>query len=160
MKQIITFLILSVGLGFTSNTLKAQEDSPVDWQFEVSSEPNAKGMYEITFIAAIEEKWHMYSQHLPSPDEGPLPTVFTFEHLEAFDTVGNVAELTKPHAVFDDVFEVDVNYFDGEVVFKQLVRLNEGEKGAVINGSVSYMVCNETTCLPPTDVPFSLEIKP
>ncbi len=138
----------------------AQEDTPVQWEFEVSEEPNVMGMYEITFTADIEEQWHMYSQHLPSPDDGPLPTVFTFDYQDAFDIVGNVAEQTKPHAIFDDVFGVNVNYFDEKAVFKQLVSLNNKEDGATIKGAVSYMVCNTTTCLPPVDVPFEVTIKP
>mgnify|MGYP002712137174 CR=1 FL=1 len=159
MKKILGFVWLLCGLVFVNN-LKAQDDSPVKWDFEISEKPNVMGMYEITFTANIEEKWHMYSQNLPSPDDGPLPTVFTFDYQDAFDIVGHVAEQTKPHAVFDDVFEVNVNYFDGKAVFKQLVSLNDKENGATIKGTVSYMVCNDNTCLPPVDVPFALTIKP
>lgn len=159
MKNVIGLITLVIGL-FLGVNINAQNESPVDWSFEISQQPNVMGMYEITFTADIEEKWHMYSQHLPSPDDGPLPTVFTFDYQKEFDIVGAVAEQTKPHAVFDDVFEVNVNYFDGKAVFKQLVSLNDKDKGATINGSVSFMVCNDNTCLPPVDVPFALTIKP
>ena len=159
MKKIIGFTFVIISLLFSTN-INAQNDNPVSWEFEVSEEPNVMGMYEITFTATIEEKWHMYSQNLPSPDDGPLPTVFTFDYKEGFDIVGNVVEETKPHAVFDDVFEVQVNYFDGKAVFKQLVGLTDKANEVTINGTVSYMVCNESTCLPPNDVPFSLIIKP
>lgn len=159
MKKIIGFTFVIFSLLFSTN-INAQNDNPVSWDFEVSEEPNVMGMYEITFTATIEEKWHMYSQNLPSPDDGPLPTIFTFDYKEGFDIVGNVVEETQPHAVFDDVFEVQVNYFDGKAVFKQLVGLTDKTNRVTINGIVSYMVCNESTCLPPNDVPFSLIIKP
>jgi len=159
MKKIVEVILVFLSLFFVYQT-KAQEESPVQWSFEISEEPNVMGMYEITFTANIAEKWHMYSQHLPSPDDGPLPTVFSFNYQDAFDIVGNVAEQTKPHAVFDDVFEVNVNYFDGKAVFKQLVTLNDKDNGATVEGTVSYMVCNDNTCLPPVDVPFALTIKP
>jgi thiol:disulfide interchange protein DsbD len=159
MKRTIGIIFLAISLFFFTE-ISAQDESPVSWVFEVSDEPNVMGMYEITFTATIEEKWHMYSQHLPSPDDGPLPTVFTFEYKEGFDVVGSVAEETKPHSVFDDVFEVQVNYFDGKAVFKQLVGLTDKDKVVTVNGTVSYMVCNESTCLPPNDVPFSFTIKP
>lgn len=159
MKKILGFIWFFCSLFFVNN-LKAQNDGPVKWKFQISEKPNIMGMYEITFTASIEEKWHMYSQNLPSPDEGPLPTVFTFDYQNEFDIVGNVAEETKPHAVFDDVFEVNVNYFDKKAVFKQMVSLNDKDNGATIKGTVSYMVCNDNTCLPPVDVPFSLTIKP
>ena len=158
MKKYLVFTVIVISLFFV-NSIIAQGDNPVKWDFEVSSEPNVMGMYEITFTATIEEKWHMYSQHLPSPDDGPLPTVFTFEYKDEFDVVGNVAEETKPHNEFDDVFEVEVNYFENKAVFKQLIGLVDKNKSATIRGTVSYMVCNESTCLPPNDVPFSLEIK-
>lgn len=159
MKIIIGVLFLVVSLFFTLG-VSAQDNNPVSWEFEISDEPNVMGMYEITFTATIEEKWHMYSQNLPSPDDGPLPTVFTFDFKDEFKIIGKVVEETKPHSVFDDVFEVQVNYFDGKAVFKQLVGITNSEKGATITGTVSYMVCNESTCLPPNDVPFSLTIKP
>lgn len=156
MKRILALVISSL---LFSVALNAQDKSPVSWEFEISDEPNVMGMYEITFTATIEDKWHMYSQYLPSPDDGPLPTVFTFDYKDSFDVAGNVIEETKPRSVFDAVFEVQVNYFDGKAVFKQMVGLVDKNTDAVVNGTVSYMVCNESTCLPPNDVPFSLTIK-
>lgn len=159
-KSTFIFVITLFSLIFSSNEVFAQQKNPVTWVFEISDKPNVMGMYEITFTATIEEKWHMYSQHLPSPDDGPLPTVFTYEYKATFDVAGPVSEITKAHSVFDDVFEVQVNYFDNKAVFKQMISLTDKTKGAVIKGMVSYMVCNDVTCLPPNDVPFSLEIKP
>ena len=158
MKNALSLVIVIVGL-FLSLGINGQDENPVTWEFEISDKPNVIGMYEITFTATIAENWHMYSQNLPSPDEGPLPTVFTFDYKDNFNVVGEVAETTKPHSVFDDVFGVKVNYFDGKAVFKQLIGLVAGNKEAIINGTVSYMVCNESTCLPPNDVSFSLKIK-
>lgn len=158
MKKIVGFIIIAVSL-FLVKSISAQQESPVNWEFEISSEPNVMGMYEITFTANIEEKWHMYSQYLPSPDDGPLPTVFTFDYKNEFDVVGNVVEVTKAIKEFDEVFEVEVNYFKNKAVFKQLVGLVATNKAAKIKGTVSYMVCNESTCLPPNDVPFSLNLK-
>jgi len=159
MKKIVTIFIFCLGVLFGTNNIIAQFDSPVSWEFEISEEPNIMGLYEMTYTATIEDKWHMYSLNLPSPDAGPLPTVFTFEKSDFYTIAGKVAEQTTPHSVFDAVFEVKVNYFDGKAVFKQLVKLEDEKKGTTVKGSVSYMVCNESTCLPPTDVNFELPIK-
>jgi len=160
MKSILILLITFFSLMSFSKEASAQQKNPVTWTFEISEKPNVMGMYEITFTATIEDKWHMYSQNLPSPDDGPLPTVFTYEYKNEFDVVGPVSEVTKAHSVFDDVFEVQVNYFDNKAVFKQMIGLTDKSKGAFVKGTVSYMVCNDVTCLPPNDVSFSLEIKP
>ena len=158
-KSILVLAVTLFSLIIVSNKASAQQENPVTWVFEISDKPNVMGMYEITFTATIAENWHMYSQNLPSPDDGPLPTVFTFEYKNSFDVVGPVSEVTKVHSVFDDVFEVQVNYFNDKAVFKQMIGLTPQSKEAVIKGVVSYMVCNDVTCLPPNDVTFSLEIK-
>ena len=149
----ITFLLLFL---FVLLFTQAQEDSPVHWTFKLSDTTNLMGLYEISMTAQIDEHWHMYSQNLPSPDEGPLPTEFHYEPSEAYTIVGKTAEIIPPISKFDDVFEVQVNYFDKKAEFKQLVSIKD--KTATIKGYVSYMVCNESTCLPPIDVPFEVKL--
>jgi len=155
MQKIIFFIALLLGSVFAT----AQQTSPVVWKFEISDKPNVMGLYEITFTASIEDHWHMYSQNLPSPDDGPLPTVFTIQPSEDYDIVGSVEEVTPATSVFDDVFEVQVNYFDNKAIFKQLISINNKKQSVEIKGTVSYMVCNNTTCLPPNDVDFTLVIQ-
>ncbi len=157
-KPFLIFLVTIFSL-FVANKSYSQQENPVTWIFEITEEPNVMGMYEITFTATIEDKWHMYSQNLPSPDDGPLPTVFSYEENSNFSVIGPVSEITKAHSVFDDVFEVQVNYFDKKAVFKQMIKLND-TKETTIKGMVSYMVCNDVTCLPPNDISFSLKIIP
>lgn len=159
MRKIVIGFVVCLGIIFGTNNIVAQLESPVSWEFKVADQPNIMGLYELTYTATIEDKWHMYSQYLPNPNEGPLPTVFAYDTSELYSIVGKVAEETTPHSEFDDVFEVNVNYFEGKVVFKQLVKLENIKQGATVKGSVSYMVCNESTCLPPTDVAFDIEIK-
>lgn len=157
MKKILITIIL-ISLFCIEKTISQQNQNPVDWKFEISDTTNVMGLYEITFTATIQKKWHMYSQHLPSPDEGPLPTVFSFDNKnKKYEIVGKVVETTTPKLVHDDVFEVDVNYFENKAIFKQLIRVKE--TNIDVKGYVSYMVCNGNTCLPPVDIPFVLKIK-
>ncbi len=153
MKRLTLLLLFSLSLLAS----KAQEESPVHWTFEISDTTNIMGLYELNITAQIDEHWHMYSQNLPSPEEGPLPTEFHFEPSGAYTIVGKTAEVIAPISKFDDVFEVQVNYFDKKAEFKQLVSLKN--KTATVKGYVSYMVCNESTCLPPIDVPFELKVE-
>ena len=66
---------------------------------------------------------------------------------------GNGKMITKHETVFD----VDVKYFDGEVDFVQKVKM-KGTAKTNITGSVTFMVCNDEQCLPPTTQKFSLAL--
>ena len=70
----IKFILL--GLLVTGFSLNAQIYDPVKWSF--SSEKIEEGVFEIVFLADIEEHSHLYSINLPE-DNISIPTSFTFE---------------------------------------------------------------------------------
>ena len=97
----------------------------------------------------------MYAQKIP--DNGPIPTTISFEAVgKDVELIGETTE-GEGHEAFDEVFEMDIKYFEGEAVFVQKVRLLNKETSS-INGSVEFMVCNDKNCLPPTseDIIFNL----
>ena len=99
----------------------------------------------------------MYSQHLPSPDEGPLPTVFGFDQDDNIELVDSVLEEEdKVHKVQDEAFGVMVHYYDNHVVFTQKVKL-KSSKATALKGYIAYMVCSETMCIP-KDLDFSIAV--
>lgn len=71
---------------------------------------------------------------------------------------GEVAEKGKLQKKYEEVFEIDVKYFDGSVNFVQVVKLKNDIK-TNLTGSLEYMVCNDTQCLPPSTVPFNIALK-
>lgn len=134
--------------------------NPVKWRFTKEKVKGEENLYLLRFHAFIEDNWHMYSQDLPDPDNGPLATIFGFDENENLKRVGTVEEdKEKMHSEKDLAFDVMVNYYEKEAIFTQHIRLKE-EKNTTINGYVSFMVCNNTTCLPPEDVEFSFTIEP
>ncbi|MCF6341487.1 MAG: thioredoxin family protein [Bacteroidales bacterium] len=141
---LLTILVMAVNLG-------AQILEPVKWQF--SSNKISDTEYELVFTASIENKWHLYSQDIPM---APPATTFTFEESDDFELLGPVTEESKVIEEFDPNFDMVLKYFSFEAVFKQKVKLLS--EGAVVTGSLNFMCCDDTKCLPPTDVDYRFEL--
>ena len=124
--------------------------SKVAWSTTYNQETKA-----IEINAEISAGWHLYSQHVAN-DVGPVPTLFTFEENKDLKFVGKVNE-PAPIQKYDETFEAMLDFFEEKVTFQQRVSV---KKKTTVNGTVTFMVCNDTMCLPPTDVKFSIEINP
>lgn len=129
-----------------SSTLKAQNN--VEWTFEFDKESSS-----MVFTAKIGEHWHLYSQET-DPSVGPIPTSFSYTKNKSIKVEGEVNEPT-PIEHYDVNFEGDVLFFEGMVEFTQKIKV---KKDTTVEGTVSYMVCNDEMCLPPVDVPFRIEV--
>lgn len=130
----------------------AQIHQPVKWSF--SSCKSGERELDILLKAKIDKGWHIYSQKLPDGD-GPIPSSFKFKENSAYQLVGKV---TEPKAItkYDPAFDMQLSYFEGEVTFRQKVKLTQS--GAVVKGELEYMVCNEQMCLPPEIVEFEMPV--
>lgn len=104
--------------------------------------------------ASIAEGWHLYSQFI-SNEIGPIPTSFTFTENEFVSIAGKVSE---PKAIqeYDENFEATLDFFKNQVMFTQKAVAKQTTVEEII---ITYMVCNETMCLPPIDQKFTVEIK-
>jgi thiol:disulfide interchange protein DsbD len=142
MKRIFLFFI---GLFFVF-TLKAQE--AIQWEFNYNEKTS-----QVEIVANIKDGWHLYSQHIKN-DVGPIPTSITFKSSDDFQLIGAVAE-PKPIQKYDENFEATLDFFEHKAVFSQKVK---SKKTSVLEGSVTFMVCNETMCLPPVDKQFKISI--
>lgn len=121
--------------------------SEVTWKFSFNSKTS-------TFSASAEigEGWHLYSTK-KSVELGPIPTEFEFA-TEGIQLVGDIQE-PLPIKAFDVNFEETLLYFEDQVLLTQEMKVNGAEK---IDGTVTYMVCNESMCMPPIDVEFTIEV--
>ena len=127
----------------------AQFVEPVEW----SAKDSKKGdELTLTFKASIEDSWHMYG--LEEYTNGPQHTEFTFETLEGAELSGKPRVVAgSPIKHFDDVFGMDLTYFENSVSIAQTFKLT-GEQYKVA-GYVTYMSCNDGNCTPPTTYEFS-----
>ena len=136
-------LLLPLVLLLLSLQVAAQMHNPVEMEhsFEVKDE-----VATLKFDAFIEDGYHMYSTDLPSG--GPQPTSITFTVKEGVEILGSLTALGTPHTEYDDIFEMNVNYFEGEATFVQNIKLLGGKYH--LKGTVRYQSCREGGCVPGT----------
>lgn len=141
-------------LFFFSTLLQAQVVKPVKWSFSVSGLKDNQA--KIMFTAAIDPGWHLYSQHVDKG--GPVPTAFRFDKNKNFELIGNVSEPT-PKTVYDEIFSMNVKYFDTKAIFVQKIKILTDQPFSV-TGTFEYMTCNDESCIPFFDNDFSVKITP
>ncbi|RXG11392.1 thiol:disulfide interchange protein DsbD [Leeuwenhoekiella aestuarii] len=146
------YTILAFAL-FFFGAVQSQILEPVKWSTSVEKVSNKE--YVLVATAIIEPHWHLYSQNVP--EDGPVPTVFTFINNGSFLKKGNTSE-DKGLTVNDPVFEMQIKYFENKATFRQTVRL-KNETPLSINGKVEFMVCDDTRCLPPTEIDLVFTLK-
>jgi len=150
MKKIFLLIILLSGL----NT-QAQIYNPVKWTTSV--EKISDSQYDLIAKATIDKKWHLYSQYLEN-DDGPIATTFSYkDSLNTYQLIGKTTE-GKGHTEYDKVFEMVIKYFENEAVFKQRINLLTDKK-IVLNETANFMVCDDASCLPPTDVDLKFVVQ-
>ncbi len=148
MKKFIQIITLFLVFAFQAN---AQIHDPVKWKTSIDN--ISEDELNLVITATIEENWHLYSQKVP--EDGPLPTVFTFEESQDYELVGKTQE-GEGHESFDEVFEMDIKYFENNAVFKQRIKLKNKEQ-LTVNGAVEFMVCDDAHCVP-NEADLSFEI--
>ncbi|MDJ1503741.1 protein-disulfide reductase DsbD family protein [Xanthocytophaga agilis] len=132
---------------------QAQIERPVTWEFTAKATSAQEAT--LTFTATIKEGWHVYSQFIE--DGGPVPTSFTFTPSKDYQLVGKVEEKSTPIKAFDKTFNMNITWFANKAVFTQKVKLSKATK---VQGSLEFMVCDDTKCLPPDQVEFAIAVEP
>jgi DsbC/DsbD-like thiol-disulfide interchange protein len=135
-------------------TAKAQIVKPASWNF--MAKKVKADLYELHMTATINEGWATYSQW--TPEGGPEPTVISFDKNTNFLFGGKAKEVGIVKKKHEDVFDVDVHYFEHQVDFVQLVKLKNVKGDRKIKGKINYMVCDKSQCIT-DEVGFSVELK-
>ncbi len=143
---VLAVLMLFCGMGFA-------QFSPVNWSHRAEKITDEE--YKITFTAEIESGWYVYSQFLE--DGGPIPTAFTFTTEEGIELIGK-AEEQGDHKKenFDKLFEMKLIKYAEKVAFVQKVKVSKNVK--TIRGYLTFMTCNDESCLPPKDIDFEINL--
>ena len=134
-----------------SAAFKFNAQNPVTWMATYKTISATEG--EIVITAAIENKWHTYSQR--ATDEGPLPTTITFAPSKQYQSIGKIEEIGA-HEEFDNAFGATIFVFNGKAEFRQKVKLID-KAGFTIPFKVDFMCCNDRTCLPPKTIDLSVK---
>ena len=142
---VLTALIITLGA-------KAQVESHVRWSYAAKK---ISATEAVVFIkATIDQGWHIYSQTVK--DGGPVKTEFTYTPSKEYALVGKTIE-PKPITKYEKVFSMNVGYFENSVVFQQKIKLKSA-KAAAVKGKLEFMTCNDSKCLPPDEVEFSIPL--
>lgn len=146
MKKFTLLLTLLFNVIITS-AQDTDENPPVTWKVEAIQNRENPNLYELVFYATIAEGYHLYANELPSKDSGPLPTEFDFVIKENVELIGGITEGSY-ETEMDESFQVEVNYYVDEAIFKQKVQVEDMMKRALVEGKIYYMVCNDSMCVP------------
>ena len=131
----------------------AQVENPTRWSYSQKSLGNQE--YELTFKAAIEPGWHVYSMY--TPEGGPMATVLSFEENgKGVELLGKATE-NKPKKERDAVFKVDVLSFENEYVITQKIKVTDPAL-ATVTGTIEYQACREGQCVM-FDEAFTVKVK-
>ena len=134
-------------------SLCAQIVEPVKWK--ISCDENKNNLV-VTYAATIDDGWHIYDQNLP--EGGPVSTQFVIEKSENLTAVGSVQSQQKPTEKFEDMFQMNLRWFEKNVSFHQTFKIKD-INDYLLEGYVEYMACDNSNCLPPTKEPFHFEKK-
>lgn len=148
MKKFVLCFLLCAAYSIT----QAQILAPVHWSYGFKK---LNATEAVVFMKAdIDEGWHVYSQTVK--EGGPVKTTFTFSGSKDYTLVGKTLE-PQPVTRNEKVFNMDVSFFEHQVIFQQKVKLKAGS--ATVKGELEYMTCNDQKCLPPETVNFSVLVK-
>ena len=148
------FLLACIFICLSSVLAKAQQAMPVKWTFEI--EKISSQEYDLIMTADVDRGWYIYSQYLES-DEGPIATSFFFDNKDQLEFVGKMEEMGKKKEGFDELFEMTITKYSDKVKFIQKVKVPKGT--TEVSGAVEFMTCDDGSCLPPTEVPFTLTLE-
>lgn len=125
---------------------------PVTWSYGAKKTgPNEATLF---FKATIDDGWHVYSQLVK--EGGPIATKFTFTPSTDYVLDGPTVE-PQPIKRMEKVFNMEVGFFVKSVIFQQKIKLKAGQ--TTVRGQLEFMTCNDSQCLPPEDIDFSIPVK-
>ena len=123
-------------------SLNSQDIEPVEWQYDVNKINDTE--YNISFSASILKGWKLYSQF--SPDEGALPTSFSFINNDSDFEADNLFNEDDYIVGFDNVFKMNLYYYENEANFNQNVKLFDEDLNQ-IKVEIDYSSCDDELCI-------------
>lgn len=114
-KAILFFSILLIN----SLIVQSQSDQIVNWEYKYNKIDNET--YELICVAKISNLWHLFGQYFP--EGGPVRLKVLFDESNAFELIGKTSESPSPKVIYDDIFDINIQYFTDEVTFTQKIKL-------------------------------------
>ena len=142
-------LLLIISLFFLSLNMAAQDQSPVQFDFEKQNIGN--GEFVLKIKATPAKGVQLFSIQKIS-DELPINTSFQFDSSILKYLTDSIAEngalKTSPDPALNNVV---TRFYTDSVIWLQKIKTN-------ISGEVESMICNDRTCMPPTTEKFNIAL--
>lgn len=145
-KTILLFLFLCFNFaGF------AQLEKPITWSFIAKKSGNNEAV--IFIKAKLDGKWHVYAQQIKAE---AMRLKFNYSPSKDYTLIGKTTE-PKPIKKYDKIVQMELAYFEKEVVFTQKIKLNK--TSTTVKAKVEFMVCNDKKCLPADEIILNIPVK-
>lgn len=129
----------------------AQLEKPITWSF--IAKKSGKNEAVIFIKAKLDGKWHVYAQQIKAE---AMKLKFNYAPSKDYTLVGKTTE-PKPIKKYDKIVQMELAYFEKEVVFTQKIKLNKAS--TTVKAKVEFMVCNDKKCLPSDEVILNIPVK-
>lgn len=129
----------------------AQMLDPV--KFRVETKKVSDTEIDVTFTGKIEGGWHVYSTNVP--DDGPTPATFHMDNATNIERLGALQAGSGAIRKLDKVFEAELEFFENSCHFTQRLKITGKDYSA--KGYLEYGACSNVSCMPPTQVDFSVK---
>ena len=139
---------------FVSAAVNGQLQDPVHFKSELKATEGSSEA-EIVFSATIDAGWHVYSTDLGG--DGPIAATFNAVKMKGVETVGKLTPKGNVIKKYDEMFGMELKFFENAVTFVQKIRFTKPEY--VIDCYLEYGACNDRSCLPPTQVELNAKGK-
>lgn len=149
-RLLLSFLLLAA---LSCSTLQAQ-GLHVDWRHDVTRID--RNHYRISVTAVIDEGWHIYDTL--RTDFGPNATIVRITPGEGAEAEGPLQISSTPHRYYDDIYMMEIGYFEDSVTFSQDIRLHRRHSTASVY--LEWMACDDTNCLPLADKEATITLPP
>ncbi|MFI3317286.1 MAG: cytochrome c biogenesis protein CcdA [Rikenellaceae bacterium] len=110
--------------------------------------------YNIVMTAKISQGWHIYDMR--EYKNGPNPTSITFSQTDGVEYLGAISASASPTTYYDELFGMEIGYYEGTVRFTQKIKLSV--PAATIDILAESMMCNDGSCMPPSQEELSVTI--
>ena len=128
----------------------AQMHDPI--KCETSWKMVSDGVAELRIAATIDAGWHLYSTEL---EDGPTAATLVIENIKGASLDGKLGFEGKEITKYDDMFGMEVRYFENKVTFLQRFAIDSDDY--TVQGYFQYGACDDQSCLPPTNVEFNFK---
>lgn len=133
---------------FLVNLFIVSGQDEIEWSVDFNESTE-----EVKMRADLANGWHLYSSQKVY-EFGPIPVSFQFDKTNDVELVDEVIE-PKAVIILDPNFNSELAVFNGNPEFIQKVKVLNP---SVVQLIISYMICDDTKCLPPTDEVFNIQL--